>query len=49
MRIDGEGAYWIRLDQHHPELDEWDNELQIWDWSVEEAEFHPTASLAEVS
>jgi hypothetical protein len=32
--IDGEGAYWVRLDQHHPELSEWDNEVQTWGWSV---------------
>jgi hypothetical protein len=50
MRITDEGTYWIRLDTHHPELAEWNNELEIWDWSVVEgAECHPTASLEEVS
>jgi len=24
---------WIKLDTHFPELNEWDNEVQIWDWS----------------
>lgn len=44
MRIDEEGSYWVRLDQHHPELAEWNNELQIWDWSQDERngpEHHP--------
>jgi hypothetical protein len=49
MRIDSEGAYWVKFDRHHPELAEWDNELQIWDWSVEAAKFQPEASLEEVS
>jgi hypothetical protein len=49
MRITDEGTYWIKLDRHHPELAEWDDELEIWDWSVEGAEFHPEASLEEVS
>jgi hypothetical protein len=48
MRITDEGTYWIRLDKHHPDA-ELNNELEIWDWSVECAEFHPEASLDEVS
>lgn len=41
-RIDGEGSYWIKLDRHFPELNEWKNQLQIWDWSDEnEGRFHP--------
>jgi hypothetical protein len=34
-RIDGEGSYWVRMDQYFPSLKEWDNELQIWNWSAE--------------
>lgn len=33
-RIDEEGAYWIKLDMHHAALDEWENQLQLWDWSA---------------
>jgi hypothetical protein len=49
MRITDEGTYWIKLDQHHPVLAEWENELEIWDWSVEGAEFHPGSMLEPVS
>jgi hypothetical protein len=34
--IDMEGAYWVKLDKHFPELDQWNNELQIWDWGDDE-------------
>jgi hypothetical protein len=26
---------WVKLDKHFPELDEWQNEAQIWNWSDE--------------
>lgn len=35
VRIDEDGSYWVRLDEHFESLNEWDNELQIWDWSQE--------------
>jgi hypothetical protein len=38
-RITDEGTYWVKLDTYHPELAEWDNEMEIWDWSVEGVEF----------
>jgi hypothetical protein len=51
VRIDSENAYWVKLDAHHPELDEWNNELQIWDWSDyddNDESSHPEAYLEEV-
>lgn len=29
-------CFWVKLDVHVPELAEWDNELQIWDWSEDQ-------------
>lgn len=26
----GEAVLMVRLDKHHPELDEWNNELELW-------------------
>lgn len=47
--VDSEGAYWIELDVHHPELDAWNNELQIWDWSGQDGpDYHPSASLGAI-
>lgn len=43
--IDSEGAYWVTLDEVHEELAEWDNQIQIWDWSEQGEQYHPTASL----
>lgn len=34
-----EDCFWVKLDEHVPELAEWDNELQIWDWGGDD---HPT-------
>jgi hypothetical protein len=25
-------SLWVKMDRHFPELAEWDNELQMWDW-----------------
>jgi hypothetical protein len=45
-RIDSEGCYWVKLDQHVADLDEWDNELAIWDWSFENGNNpHPEAYI----
>lgn len=47
-RIDHE-SYWVKLDQHFDELNEWDNELQIWDWSAEnEGKFHPETFIETI-
>jgi hypothetical protein len=37
------------IKSYPPNADESDNEMEIWDWSVEGAEVHPEASLEEVS
>lgn len=50
MNIDREGSYWVKLDTHFPELDEWENELQLWDYSVQDgASESPLAYLEKVS
>lgn len=44
-----ESFYWVRLDQYHEELDEWDNQLQIYYdriWLPEK--YHPTKYLEEI-
>ena len=38
---------WIKLDKHFPELAEWDNEAQIWDWSDTETGFYFPIELIE--
>jgi hypothetical protein len=49
VRIDNEGSYWVKLDQHHAELSEWDNELQIWDWSsINDGDYHPETYLQAI-
>lgn len=48
--IDREGCYWVRLDQHFPELNEWENQLAIWDWSTELGngpDCHPSTFISE--
>mgnify|MGYP000508744783 CR=1 FL=1 len=47
-RIDSEGAYWIKLDAQHPELAEWENELQIWDYSDQDHAYHPSHSVETI-
>lgn len=43
QRIDEEGRFWVRLDKHFPVLDEWDNELEIDDWSWQDGvDHHPS-------
>ena len=32
----GEDDVWVRMDLHFPQLDEWDNELQLWRWERDE-------------
>lgn len=48
-RID-EDSYWVTLDTDHPELDEWQNQVQIFDWSDygEQPDEHPSTYLAEI-
>ena len=41
-RVDDE-CLWIKLDDYHAELDEWDNELQVWNWTG-----RPVADLVEI-
>tara|TARA_R100000365_G_C2662050_1_gene14647 strand:+ start:204 stop:437 length:234 start_codon:yes stop_codon:yes gene_type:complete len=43
--IDEEGCWWVRLDNHFPELDEWENEVAIWDYSDEFPDMHPSNYL----
>lgn len=41
--------WWVKLDADHPELEEWDNKVQIWDWSDEEhPEWHPSGYLEPI-
>lgn len=37
-KIDDEGSVWVALDRYHPGLDEWDNQVQLWDWRDQDAE-----------
>ncbi len=48
--IDSEGCYWVLLDKHFPDLDEWDNQLAIWDWFSESGnpDDHPATYLEEL-
>lgn len=48
VRIDSEGAYWVQLDLYHPELKEWDNQVQIWDWSEEDERESASSYLKEI-
>lgn len=50
QRIDEEGTYWVKLDKPFPALEEWANEVAIWDWSKEGGQIddHPAAFLAPV-
>ena len=48
VRIDSEGAYWVKLDKHFPSLDEWNNKLQIWDYSCQSPEYHPENYLQAI-
>jgi len=42
-------CYWVRLDKHVPALDEWQNRLQIWDWSDQDGpDFHPSTYLKKL-
>lgn len=45
---DRDSYYWFRLDEHQPELDEWDNRLQIWDWSEQDGHGHPSEYLEAI-
>ena len=48
VRIESD-CYWIKLDKHFPELDEWNNELQIWDWSKEnDGKYHPETYIEAI-
>jgi hypothetical protein len=33
-----EDCVWVKIDQQKPELDDWDNQIQIWLWEREEFE-----------
>lgn len=46
VNIGEDGDHWVKLDQHFPGLDPWDNQLQIWDWSEQDSpDEHPSAYL----
>jgi len=48
--IDEEGSYWVTLDKHFPELDEWQNAIQIWDWSAQDGpDCHPETYLEAIA
>jgi hypothetical protein len=52
--IDTDGGYWVKLDRHFDELDEWQNQLRIWDWSTDEAnadrdDLHPETFLEAIA
>jgi hypothetical protein len=43
-------CYWVKLDQHQPTLDDWDNELQIWDYSPEnDGLYHPETYIKPIA
>jgi hypothetical protein len=47
VNIDHEGSYWVKLDKYHPELAEWDNAIQISDWSdINDGQYHPETYIA---
>lgn len=41
LRIDEEGSHWFLLDRYEDGIDEWDNEVMIWDWSKENGTNNP--------
>lgn len=45
--IDPEGAYWVTLDEVHEELAEWENQIQIWDFSEQDGPSESPASYLE--
>ena len=46
VKVGEDGDYWVKLDQHFPNLDAWDNELQLWDWSDQDSsDEHPSNYL----
>jgi hypothetical protein len=46
VKIGTDGDYWVRLDQHFPNLEAWNNELQLWHWSDQESsDEHPSTYL----
>lgn len=48
-RKDEEGCWWVKLDNHFPELDEWDNEVAIWDFSEQDGQqSHPSSYLEAI-
>lgn len=50
VRIDDEGSYWVKLDERKEELDDWNNELQIWNYSEQDGpSAHPTAFIEEIT
>lgn len=47
--IDSDGSYWVKLDNHFPELADWGNELQIWaDPELNGPEHHPETYLRAI-
>ena len=38
MSVDEEGSYCVLLDRQVPDLEEWQNQVCIWDWSKEQPE-----------
>ena len=49
VRIDDENSYWVKLDKHFSELNEWENELQIRDFSKKsDGDFHPETYIEVV-
>lgn len=32
---------WVRIDRHHAELDDWDNQVQVWFWTQDDGHEMP--------
>lgn len=43
-------CWWVKLDRVVPELVEWDNSIEIWDWHDDtDPEGHPSAFLQKIA
>jgi hypothetical protein len=48
LRVDDDGSFWVLLDAFEPGIDEWDNEVMIWDYSEQGPQFHPAAYIEQI-
>jgi hypothetical protein len=50
VKIGESGDYWVKLDQHFPNLDAWGNHVQLWDLSdADSSDEHPSAYLEVIA